>query len=143
LLGGSWWNGTALWGTVSNSYFAPLDRMWYFASVQFLAEHRWLWEILMASGCIYTLVLEIGFPFLVWMPRWRWWMVCGSILLHLGIGAIMGLVTFGLYMLALVMSFIPPETVREVLERYARNWHAAEYSRPCREANPAVLSYPV
>ena len=29
LLGSAWWNGTAIWGTMANSYFAPLDQAWY------------------------------------------------------------------------------------------------------------------
>jgi hypothetical protein len=119
LLGGSWWNGTALWGTVANSYFAPLDQAWYTAGLQFLSEHRLLWEVTMAAGCLYTLALEIGFPFLVWLPRWRWWMVSGSVLLHAGIGLCMGLVTFGLFMLCMVMSFAPPEAVRAALDDVA------------------------
>jgi hypothetical protein len=123
LLGGSWWNGTALWGTLANSYFAPLDRNWYVSSLQFLIQHRFLWELVMAGGCIYTLVLEIGFPFLVWLPRWRPWMVSGSVLLHAGIGLFMGLVTFGLFMFCMVISFVPPDTVRRFLEEFSRRWH--------------------
>jgi hypothetical protein len=122
LLGSAWWNGTALWGTVSNSYFAPVDQSWYINGLQFLASHRWLWELSMTAGCIFTLCVEIGLPFLVWLPRWRWLMVSGSVLLHTGIGALMGLVTFSLCMLCMVICFVPPEAVRELLHRLATAW---------------------
>ena len=36
-------------------------------------------------------------------------------LLHVGIGLIMGLVTFSMFMLCLVASFIPPDVIREML----------------------------
>jgi hypothetical protein len=138
LLGGSWWNGTALWGTVANSYFAPLEKAWYAAAIHFLAEHRLLWEVAMSAGCLYTLALEIGFPFLVWLPRWRWWMVSGSVLLHTGIGLCMGLVSFGLYMLCMVMSFFPPEAVRDMLGRTAAAWRRSAEIEPVPGADGGV-----
>ena len=95
----------------SPTVFAPYR--WFLG---FLSDHRWLCELVMSFGSVYTLVLEIGFPFLVWRPRLRPYMIIGGILLHTGIATMMGLTVFGLFMMSLLMSFIPPEVVRYWLE---------------------------
>jgi hypothetical protein len=117
LLGATWWNGTALNLVMLNYSFAPLYFPPYRATLDFLAHHRWLWEMAASGGVIFTLFVELGFPFLVWDRRWRPVMVCGSILLHTGIGIFMGLVAFSLFMLIMVLSFVPPEVVRSVLAK--------------------------
>ena len=43
-------------------------------------------------------------------------MVSCSVLMHLGIGLIMGLSVFSLFMLTMVLAFVPPETMRVFLE---------------------------
>lgn len=116
LQGGAWWNGTALWGTMANPEFAPLHLEWYEGFIVFLCRNRWLWELVMASGVVFTLVMEIGFPFLVWDRRIRWLMVLGAVLLHMGIAMTMGLMTFGLMMLSLLASFVPAETIRQFVD---------------------------
>jgi hypothetical protein len=115
LLGSAWWNGTAIWGTVANPEFAPLQLLRYQQAISWLCRHRVLWEIGMTSGAAFTLALEIGFPFLVWNRRLRWLMVSGAVLLHTGIALFMGLTGFSLMMLALLVSFIPPSVVRQLL----------------------------
>lgn len=117
LLGSSWWNGTAPNRFLLNYSFAPFDVTAYTWFIKFLADHRPLWELACAGGVIYTLILEIGFPFLVWNRRTRWVMVSGSILLHTMIALLMGLVTFSLMMLALVLAFVPPEAVRQGVQK--------------------------
>jgi hypothetical protein len=115
LLGSAWWNGTALWGTLANYEFTPLRYTWYYDMLRFLCEHRWLWEVVCGSGVLYTLALEISFPFLVWLPRWRWLMIACAVLLHTVIAFAMGLKTFGLIMVTMLLAFIPPETYRRLL----------------------------
>lgn len=66
LQGSSWWNGTALWGVMANPEFSPMHLDWYLAILRFLCEHRALWELVTSGGVIYTILLELGFPFLVW-----------------------------------------------------------------------------
>lgn len=116
LKGPAWWNHQAIWNTFANPEFSPVVFEPFLQFVILLAEHRWLAEILMSFGAVYTLFLEIAFPFLVWRPVLRPYMVIGAILLHTGIAFLMGLTVFGLFMLVLVMSFIPPETVKRWLE---------------------------
>ena len=115
LQGGRWWNGFALWEIVSNYTFTPLNVPIYHDAIVFLCQHRWLWEIVMEGGVLFTLALEIFFPVLVWLPKWRPVMVSSSILLHTGIGMIMGLTTFGMFMFLLVGSFIPPDAYMYIL----------------------------
>jgi hypothetical protein len=115
LMGSAWWNGTAIWGTLANPEFSALHLKFYYEMITWLARHRVLWELSMTGGAAFTLALEIGFPFLVWNRRLRWLMVIGSVLLHTGIALFMGLVGFSLMMLALLVSFIPPSAVRQLL----------------------------
>jgi hypothetical protein len=115
LLGSAWWNGTALWYVMANYEFTPLRFDWYHDMVVFLCQHRWLWELLLSGGALYTLVTEISFPFLVWVPRMRGVMITMAILLHTGIAFAMGLMTFGLIMITMLMAFFPAEVIRRVL----------------------------
>jgi hypothetical protein len=114
LQGSSWWNGKAMWGVMANPEFNPLDFGPYMAYLTFLCRHRWLWEIVMHGGVLFTLFMELSFSYLVWLPRWRWVMIIGAVMLHTGIALVMGLVGFSLSMLTLLLVFVPPETVRRM-----------------------------
>src|SRR5262249_21782239 len=116
LQGPSWWNGNALWGTMANYSFAPMNWPAYLEFLRFLSRHRMLWELVMTGGTYFTLVLEIGFAFLVWRKSIRWLMVIGAVLLHTGIGLIMGLATFSLCMLCLLLCFVPAETFHRLVD---------------------------
>lgn len=117
LLGGNWWNGTAIYYTMANYEFAPLRYWYYSASLRWLCQHRWLWEIFMEGGSFFTLGLEISLPLLVWNRRLRPYYVAASMLLHTMIALTMGLVVFSLLMATLVSSFIPGEAVERFLAR--------------------------
>jgi hypothetical protein len=117
LMGDAWWNGTAIWLCMANASFAPMHVWVYDRFLVLLCQHRWLWEIFLTGSVIFTLFTELGFPFLVWNKRLRWVMVSCSVMLHLGIGLIMGLVVFSLFMMVMVVSFVPPEAVRAQLQR--------------------------
>jgi hypothetical protein len=121
LQGTSWWNGTALWACVANYEFAPLNLALYSKFVLWLSQHRVWWEILLSSSAVFTLLLELGFPFLVWSRRLRPYMLCGAVMLHSGIAVIMGLGTFSLMMLCLLLAFVPGEAVRRAM-RLAVDW---------------------
>jgi hypothetical protein len=116
LLGASWWNGTAMWYCLANYNFAPMRVGVYIGFLTFLCQNRWLWELFMTGGVIFTLFTEICFTFLVWNKKWRPVMVTCSILIHLGIGLVMGLVTFSLFMHVMVLAFVPPDQMRRWLD---------------------------
>lgn len=109
LMGASWWGGTAVWGVMANMSFAPLEFEAYYQGLAFLCRHRWLWEIVMSSLVVFTLVVELGLPFIIWFPKARWVIMTGSLLLHTGIGYIMGLTVFGISMVVLLFAFVPSE----------------------------------
>jgi hypothetical protein len=120
LLGGYWWNGVAVYYTMANYEFAPLHRESYLAMMRWLAEHRTIWEFVMAGGTFGTLALELSFPFLVWNRRLRPFMVGWSMILHINIALFMGLVAFSLLMATMVMSFIPGDSLAPLVERIRR-----------------------
>jgi hypothetical protein len=103
-MGRQWWNGEAIWQTVSQPVFSTFDLSW-------LARHSW---IPMCAGWT-TLAVEIGYVFFVWPRRTRKVWCIATIGLHLGIGLFMGLLFFSSVMILLtVCLFLIPE---EALER--------------------------
>jgi hypothetical protein len=117
LQGPSWWNGMAPWGVMANPQFNPLHVSWYMSMLLFLSHHRWLWELTMHANTVFTLSMEIGFPFLIWMKRWRWIMIVGAVMLHTGIALVMGLVGFSMLMLCMLLCFVPAETMHRLVEQ--------------------------
>jgi Vitamin K-dependent gamma-carboxylase len=116
LQGATWWSGTALWLCFANANFAPMRVGLYNQLLVFLCQNRWLWEIFMSASVAFTLFTEVCFTFLVWNKRWRPIMVACSVLMHVGIGVIMGLVVFSLFMLTMVLAFVPPDQMRIFVE---------------------------
>lgn len=117
LLGSTWWSGTSLNLVMLNPSFAPMEWAPYYYLMKSLATHRWLWESVMSMSIVFTLLLEVGFVFLIWDMRWRWAVICGSVMLHTGIALFMGLTTFSLMMIIMLASFIPPETIRGFVDQ--------------------------
>lgn len=117
LLGGNWWNGTAIYFTMANYEFAPLRYEYYSTMLRWLCRHRWLWELVMEGGSFFTVGLEISLPLLVWNRRLRPYLVGASMLLHTMIALTMGLAVFSLLMATLVMSFLPGESLQRWLAR--------------------------
>ena len=56
---------------------------------------------------------------LVWSPRLRPLVLAGAVVLHVGIGACLGMWTFGLIMLVGCASFLPDEAVRQLVAALA------------------------
>jgi hypothetical protein len=103
-MGRQWWNGEAIWRAVTQPAFSTFDLSW-------LARYPWI-PMLAGWG---TLVVEIGYVFLIWPRRTRTVWCIATIGLHLGMGLFMGLVFFSSVMILLTgCLFLIPE---EVLER--------------------------
>ncbi|MCC6417100.1 MAG: hypothetical protein IT429_02500 [Gemmataceae bacterium] len=120
LLGTSWWTGYAVWETIANFEFAPMQHGWYMAVLHGLAANRLVYEVAMTTAAGFTLFFEISYVFLVWRPRTRGLVLGMAILLHGLIGLFMGLKTFALLMLAMNLAFVPPETMHRLLRRLTR-----------------------
>jgi hypothetical protein len=109
--GDVWWNGQAVWYTMANPEFSPMHFPSYVDGLVFLCRHRWLWETAMNLGALFTLAMEIGFPFLVWVRPLRWLMLASAVVLHTGIAVFMGLNTFSLFMMTMLVAFVPLEAI--------------------------------
>jgi hypothetical protein len=120
LQGNAWWQGTSTWATMANYEFSPVHFAPYAAYLRYLCQHRWLWEVVMQGGVLFTLVFEIAFAFAVWNRWLRWPMILGAVLLHTGIAIFMGLTTFSLMMLSAVASFVPAASIYRLLDNMGR-----------------------
>jgi hypothetical protein len=102
-MGRQWWNGEAVWLAVTQPAFSTFDLGW-------TARHPW---IPMLAGWS-TLVVEVGYAFLIWPRRTRRAWALATIGLHLGLGLFMGLVFFSAVMILLTSClFLIPEQVLE------------------------------
>ncbi len=109
LQGESWWNGQAIWQAVSNLEYQSTDLTW-------LAWYPWLVNILTHG----TVLFEMTFWALVWRPLCRPIVLLIGVAIHLGIGAFMGMWTFGLAMIFLYVAFVPATTIHAVLQTFSR-----------------------
>ena len=140
LLGPSWWNGTALWSCLDNYNFAPMRVGLYNWLLLVLCQNYWLWEIVLTASTVFTLFTETCFTFLVWNRKLRPFMVACSVFLHLGIGLLMGLVTFQpVHARAMVLAFVPPDQMRHYVDGI-RGWLAGLWSR--KEPPPVPAGEP-
>ncbi len=84
-----WWDGNALWYALNNTDLMQYDLTW-------LAYYPWV----LATLCIITLIIELGYPIAMWIPKLRSVWFLGVVMLHLGIVIFMGMPLFGLIMIA-------------------------------------------
>jgi uncharacterized membrane protein YphA (DoxX/SURF4 family) len=95
--GVTWWDGTAMWYSAGNYEYQSLDLTW-------IADYPRLASALTHA----TLLWELSYAALVW-PRLTRPLVIGlAIAMHAGIAMFLGMITFGLMMIAANMIFVPP-----------------------------------
>jgi hypothetical protein len=109
LQGEAWWNGEAMWRAFGNLEYQSIDMTW-------LAWHPRLLDFATHVSVFW----EISFCALIWRARLRPLVLAGAVVLHVGIGACLGMWTFGLIMLVGCASFLPPEAVREWVDSLVR-----------------------
>jgi hypothetical protein len=123
LQGPSWWTGEAMWRAFANLEYQSLDMTW-------LAWHPWIINLMTHTSVFW----EVFFCILIWRPRWRPLILAMAVVLHVGIGACLGMWTFGLIMLVGCAAFLPNEAVRRVVydlrQRTKRAGEAGEHRRP-------------
>jgi hypothetical protein len=130
LLGESWWSGQAIWQAVSNLEYQSADLTW-------LAWYPWLVNLLTHA----TVVWEMTFWALVWRPLCRPIVLLIGVAIHLGIGAFMGMWTFGLAVIFMYVCFVPATTINAVLRMFTRPFRkisTPEPPRPDAVEDPAV-----
>jgi hypothetical protein len=109
-----WWDGSAIWGAVANYEYQSLDLTW-------LASHPWIVAVLTHV----TVFWEASYCVLVWPRLTRPIVLAIAAGVHLGIGAFLGMWTFGLAMLIGNAAFISPWVVRRIT-RTEGDFEAAE-----------------
>lgn len=114
LLGGAWWDGSAMWQSVANLEYQSLDMTWLAA-----------WPLLTTFLTHLTVFFELAYPALIWPRLTRPIVLMLALFLHLGIVLALGMPTFGLAMLIGNSAFLSPGLVRALLEpSYRRSLHA-------------------
>jgi hypothetical protein len=114
LKGPGWWSGFAFWDVMVNPEFTLMRYEWFEQLVRWGASSKPVYHTATALGVWFTWGLEISFPFLVW-TRLRPLYVWMGVLLHAGIGVLMGLNLFELLMLVMLLVFLPPGVIRDRL----------------------------
>ena len=109
LKGPSWWTGEALWRVIANEEYQTMDLTW-------MAWVPWL-PFLIAHV---TIAWEIFFIVLVWNPKFRPLMLFIGVLMHVGIGAFLGMWTFGLIMAFAYLAFSDPDLWRHRMTLFVR-----------------------
>ena len=102
--GDTWWNGEAIWGALASHEYQTLD-------LTLLADHMWLVNLL----TLIAFTWELTYAALIWPRLTRPLMLTLAILVHLGIGLAMGMLTFGLVMIYANLSFLEPGWLRRII----------------------------
>ncbi|MDG2129483.1 MAG: HTTM domain-containing protein [Fuerstiella sp.] len=120
LKGDTWWTGEAMWQVIASEEYQTLDLTW-------MAWVPWL-PYLIAHV---TVAWEVFFCVLVWNQRWRPLMLALGAAMHFGIGAFLGLWTFGLIMTYGYFAFGNPEWWRNrlTLGNGSGHSHTSNHSR--------------
>jgi len=96
LQGPSWWNGMALWRTMTAGEFVGFN-------LTFLAA----WPLLINFLTHVSLAIEITYPVLIWVPILRPLVLASVLALHLGISLMSpGLTEFALAMITANLAFV-------------------------------------
>ncbi len=95
LFGHTWWQGIAVWRALANYEYDN-------GALAFFAEHFWLVNLLTYG----SVLLEIGFAFLIWQRITRPLLLLGAVALHLGIAVFLGLYAFSFTMLCGHLAFV-------------------------------------
>ncbi len=128
LQGPSWWSGEAMWRAFANLEYQSLDMTW-------MAWHPWVVNLMTHVSVLW----EVSFCVLIWKPRWRPFVLLGALPLHLGIGACLGMWTFGLIMLVGCAAFLPNDLI-SFMNRGRNEGPAASTSIATRQPTPRAFS---
>jgi hypothetical protein len=114
LKGASWWNTNAFWDTMANPEFTLIHFQWYEHWLRWMVQERFVYACMAGFMVVFTFVMELGLPILVWTRLRPYFVVLGC-LFHFGISLSMGLNIFGLFMMTLLLSYLPGCAIRSQL----------------------------
>lgn len=106
LQGDMWWDGTAIWGAFASYEYQTID-------MTFMVHFPWLVNLI----TLLSLAWEVSYAFLVWPKLTRPIFLALAVLVHLGIGMCMGMITFGIIMIVANMAFLQPAWIRGLVAR--------------------------
>lgn len=106
LQGTTWLNGEAVWGALASYEYQSIDMSW-------ISNHMGLVAILTLGA----LAWECAYPALIWFKLTRPIMLFFAIPIHLGIGICMGMLSFGLIMLAGNLAFVDSRWINKRFQR--------------------------
>lgn len=130
--GPSWWDGMALWGTLTAGEFVSRDFTWIVG-----------WPLLVNFLTHASLALELLYPVLVWVPVLRPILIAGAVALHVGIAVVApGLTEFGLAMIAANLAFVSGSWIRSLAAGNSQPALSVLYDGACPRcrASMALLS---
>lgn len=107
--GQTWWDGTAVWYSVGNYEYQSLDMTWISA-----------YPRLFSAMTHVTLFWEIFYCALVWPRLTRPFVIAMAVVVHAGIALALGMITFGVMMIAANMIFVSPEWWQSVFSSLRR-----------------------
>lgn len=106
LKGGPWWKGEAIWDVLANAQLAR----WDFSFVSYV-------PLLIVLATYTTLIWEVYFPVLIWLPRFRYPMLFFGVLLHIGIGVGLSIPFFGTLMIVTYALFLEDRHAKRLLSK--------------------------
>lgn len=108
LKGAHWWRGEAIWDVLANAQVARWDFGWISAV-----------PLLIVAATYLTLLWEIYFPVLVWLPRIRPWVLVFGVAFHVGIAIAVNLPFFGALMILTYCFFLDDPTIARLTGKSA------------------------
>lgn len=123
LAGTTWWDGTAMWISFACAEYQTFDMTW-------LAD----WPMTIAFLTHATVFWELSYCVLVWPKLLRPLVLSLAVVTHVGIGLVLGMMTFGLAMLIGNVAFIPPEMLLRLAGQGRGIAPPAESNVPARSA---------
>ena len=109
LRGELWWDGSALWYALVNWEYQSIDAVWlghYPALLGALAHITIFWETFYCAA--------------VWPRFLRPWTLALAVAVHGGIALGLGMITFGLMMIVVNMSFVSPVTIQWLVAKISQ-----------------------
>lgn len=104
--GPAWWKGEAIWTVFANSQIVRWQLDW-------VAN----FPLLVSFLTYMTLAWEIYFPALIWLKKWRPWILVGGVFLHIGIGAVVFIPFFAALMIVSYATFLTPSEAERISRR--------------------------
>jgi hypothetical protein len=105
--GTRWWDGSAIWDTLSMGTMQRWD-------LSFVAHY----PIVLAASTYLVLFWEIYFPIMIWNKSIKKYVLWGGVLLHLQIGILMNLPSFAAMMMSYYFLFIESEAIKAFMQKW-------------------------